>query len=218
MYFLFLWNYEKIAANLREMNYFAIAISLLGISAIFVSFEIFLRPEIFDNTAPEFHYSSNSSETEVSEPKANDFFETGILDLNGLPLSTGFYGTAIFRLAPITENDDFVVVSFPFGHNTSAHGIVTRIVPKREMSSGRLFSLVRDKLSESIPPEDRGMINITPPLVSIVGAKANFYIDDKKTFPNTTFLVIRGDKKVLAFEYERQYHEAVKNSIPLFLQ
>lgn len=202
------------------MNRLAIAISLLGISAIFVSFEILLRPEIFNEVSPDESFSDNTDAQENSllAPQPHDFFDTEILNINGFPLASGFYGTALFRLAEVSEDDNFVVISFPFGKRDSIHGIVTRILPKHEMSSGRLFSLIRDKIEKSIPPEDQEKISITPPLASIPGANANFYIDNQKTFPGTTFLVLRGNKKVLAFEYERKYHDAVKNSISLFLQ
>jgi len=187
----------------------------LGIFAALIFLKIWRYPDIFEK-APASTFSQKKDEKKEKDliPSAADFFDEKLLRVNDILLSDGFFDAAVMRHAPISPADDFFAVTFSFEQKDNFHGSVSRFLPKKEMSTGRLFSIIRQKLSRNIGDQ----MTISPPLSSIPGVAANFYLNDKKNFPDTIFLVVRSQKKVLAFQYKKKYHDAVKKYISLFFR
>lgn len=210
------------------MPRFAIALALLGIAGFFVSAEILLRPEIFqpaEKPVPEEKMSDTTQrpkpqETEVQiegTPRAETYFSPSLLRESRVDLYQPRYSLALFQHAPIiAERDSFYLATFSFKIDGKPIGSVSRIIPTYEVSAGRLLSLVRQKLESVIPPEKKDSLFLSDPLSTVM--EANFYLNDRKSFPNTIFLIARSERKVLAFQYPTEYHELVKNIIHLFYQ
>jgi hypothetical protein len=210
------------------MPRFAIALALLGIAGFFVSTEILLRPEIFqpaEKPVPEEEMPTpvqelETQETEIqvdSTPRADTFFSPALLREAGVDLYQARYSLALFQHAPIiAERDSFFLATFSFQIDGKPIGTVSRVIPTSEVSAGRLLSLVRQKLGSVIPEEKKQTLFLSDALNTVM--EANFYLNDRESFPNTIFLVARSDRKVLAFQYPTEYHESVKKIIPLFYQ
>lgn len=148
-----------------------------------------------------------------------EHFAVGQLEEKGVILRRGKEYPALFQHASIqAERDGFLVITFPFIWNGEEIGQVSRILPTESMSAGRLFSLVRSKLETSVSKVQNTNLSLSDPQSTV--AKANFYLNDTITFPDTVFMVARSDRKVLAFQYQRSYHDALMKSdiFPLFFQ
>ncbi len=213
------------------MPQFALALALLGIAGFFVSAEILLHPEIFKvaenkthterthDNSPNTLVTSNTNEENTKEkiPLSDELFSVQKLQESNITLSQGRYSHALFQHAPITPSrDSFSLVTFAFQIDGKPIGTVSRILPVNNVSAGRLLSLVRQKLQSIISPEDKDHLSLSQSLNTV--GDANFYLNDRKSFPTTIFLVARSNTKVLAFQYLSSYHESVKKNIPLFFQ
>lgn len=210
------------------MNKILLGVALFGIASIFVSLEIFLHPEVLKKA--EIPEEANilveqdpGEETDPTPPPATpeetvlrptSYFNVNALTPKGITLQEGKTSLVLFRHAAIRSTDDLYFVSFRFFVDGVEHGIVYRVIPKEDMSAPRLFALVRQKLEEQTG-ETEG-IELSE-FLSTVG-EANFYLNDNENFADKTFLVTRNEKKVLAFEYPTEYHDSVKNLIPLFFE
>ena len=215
------------------MSRFVIALALIGIAGAFVSAEIILRPELFDKVkmgtdiakvVPEIVTSSKNSPSplptkkEEEKPIPNEYFAISLLKKEGITFSQPRYSLALFQHVPIVaKRDSFYLPTFSFQINEKPIGTVSRIMPVHTISAGRLMSLVQEKLRLILPTEKNDKLSLSDSLKTI--GKANFYLNDRESFPNTIFLVTRSDTKVLAFQYPSEYHETViKKLIPLFFQ
>ncbi len=207
------------------MPRFALALALLGIAGFFVSAEVLLHPEIFDS-AQQFQddkkvsdESSDDAKKDVKEdvPDAKNLFALSKLRESGVTLTQGRYSLALFQHAPIiSTRDSFYLATFAFQIDGKPIGTVSRVLPTYDVSAGRLLSLVRQKLQSIIPHSQKNQLFLSEALKTI--GEANFYLNDRVSFPKTIFLVTRSKTKVLAFQYPTEYHELVKNYIPLFFE
>lgn len=199
------------------MHRIAIALSLLGIAAFFVSLEILLRPESIspaNHVVEEKEKESPSLKKKAEKMKPESYFNTKALTEKGISLQKGQQNYALFRQASVGPADSFLIITFPFIEKGETIGTVSRILATKEMSSGRLMALVRDKLQKSISQKSK--ITLSEPQKSI--GEANFYLNETENFPDTVFLIVRQGKKVLAFRYPKSYHDRAKNNIPLFFE
>jgi len=201
------------------MHRIAIALSLLGIAAFFVSLEILIRPE---SISPANHITEEKEiegetpplKKKAEKMKPQSYFNTKALAEKGISLEKGQQNHALFRQASVGPADPFLIITFPFTEKGEAIGTVSRILATKEMSSGRLMALTRDKLQKSISKKSE--IHLSSPQKQI--GEANFYLNETENFPDTVFLIVRQGKKVLAFRYPKSYHDQAKNNIPLFFE
>jgi hypothetical protein len=206
----------------------AVAFLLLGIVSFFISIEILLRPEIFQPVEPVEEVSQKRSFTEKESTVKNPlnreevlnpevYFDLSSLERENITLHKGKISLALFQHAPIVvERDSFYLATFVFHVDKNPIGTVSRVIPTYNTNSGRLLSLVRQKLRSVIPLDEQGHLMLSRPLNTI--GEANFYLNDQGNFPNTIFLVTRSEAKVLAFQYPSEYHSLVKKNIPLFFR
>lgn len=221
------------------MSKFKIGAALLGIAFLFVLLKtviqwqsIFPAQIITSSSTEEKKKSSLGNQKEktirvhlpnTSQPiieqavLPEDFFDVEALAQAGYTLVNGRYALALFQHAPVmAQRDLFYPVTFTLKKDGKDIGTISRILPSEEMSSARLFSLVRQKLENVVKGKESEIFNVSK-AYSTAG-EANFYFNDKGNFPKTVFMITRSKTKVLAFQIEEEYHDAAKKSIHLFFQ
>lgn len=204
---------------------------LVSLAGALVALEIALRPEIFDRVSPPADQAqivtgnsqmpqppaTGSKAPATTTPLAADFFRIEDLKNAGVEISEGKYSMVVFRHAQvIPAQDPFFLVSFTATLNGKPFAIISEILPTEEMSAGRLMSLVRRKLRSVIPNEDLGLITLSDSLST--RGEANFYLNDKKSYPDQVFLVTRAGTKVLAMQFSSEYNTQVAELLPLFFK
>ncbi|QQS59388.1 hypothetical protein IPN35_00665 [Candidatus Peregrinibacteria bacterium] len=212
------------------MRTLLVASGVLGVALAVVSLEIVVRPETLDRAEvallpqeeSQYAVSEENKDGETPVVKGVDpkqYFSVAQLESKGASLEMGNRHSALFQHASVQpERDGFLVVTFPFLWNGEKIGQVSRVIPTESMSAGRLFSLVRAKIDGALPKNLNAKVSLSEPQNTV--GKANFYLNDTITFPDTVFMVARSDRKVLAFQYQRSYHDALmkSNIFPLFFQ
>lgn len=180
-----------------------------------------IAPQIIPNAnTPK---SSVDSQASATLPVLQDqvlpgqYFNVAALQKQNIVLKGGMTSNAIFRHAQLNkEIDPFQLVTFLFESDGKTIGVVSRVLPTEEMSTGRLLSLVRKKLYTSIASEDSGIITLSDSLNT--RGEANFYLNDKKNFSDMVFLVTRSNSKVLALQFPEEYNTVVEQILPLFFE
>lgn len=189
---------------------------LVAVCAAFVALEFLIASPLtgkLDNKSnlAEQNNSNNSEFTVEKEPtpflnnvEIDNFIDAGIENVQIKDLKNEDY---IFKAVAINSDEDgFSACSASFVENNNLLLKITEFHAEKEITTANVFNTIKAKFYQFVGEEDNSDKNINQ---TNAFGEHSFYYNNNKEYPDMVFLVVKGEDKVMAFEYKKEDNDKI---------
>ncbi len=185
---------------------------LLLVCGVFATLEFLISPpqtsSLNKNNENIEQEAGNKSIPYLKGFKISDFSTVEFADLSIEELK--FADTLFKSVSLATLNEEFSASSALIKSEGDTVVKITEFHAKKNITSAKLFEMIKSHLYENIPEDDKNTIIINQ---TDSFGEHSFYFNNKKNHPGMVFLVVKGHNKVMAFEYQEEDHDKISLAI-----